>query len=131
MTKEKLMSKVENLTADDLITQVAYDKSFELAFGVKPNCYFVSMLSMGLDELDEVIPLCFTVVSSLPKGDEQCIELANLLWAILTLDLTLKERCTLSEETRQMHAVVLCRTSDHFLGNEVTRRALKIIKLVL
>lgn len=130
MTKEELMNKVLNLTTEDSITQVAYDASFEEAFGVKPNCAFLSMLSIGLDELNEVIPLCFTMVSSLPKGEEQCVELANLLWAILSLDTTLKERCTLDEEARQMHAVALCMMSDHSLGDEVTRKALKIIELI-
>lgn len=131
MTQEEFKSKVKNLTEEDMILQFAYNKSFKDTFGVEPNCSFVSMLSMGFDEPNEVIPLCFTIVSSLPKSEEQCVELANLLWTILTLDLTLKERCTLDEDARQMHAVALCRTSDRFLGDEVTRKALKIINLVL
>lgn len=129
MTKEELMSKVLNLKTEDFITQVAYDASFKEAFGVEPNCAFVSMLSIGLDEPDEVIPLCFTMVSSLPKGEEQCVELANLLWSILSLDTTLKERCTIDEVTRKRHAVALCMMSDQFLGREVTLKALKILNL--
>jgi hypothetical protein len=130
MTKKELMSKMLNLTVDDFITQAAYDKSFRDAFGVTPNIPFVTILGMGLDELDDAIPTCFAVLKETCNRDEQSVELANLLWSVLSLDTTLKERCTLNEEARLKHASALCMTSDHFLGHEVTRKALKIIKMI-
>lgn len=129
MTKEELASKVKDLTMEDFITQAAYDQSFKDVFGFTPKCAFLSMLSVGRDELNDVIPLCFTIVSSMSKSEEQCVELANLLWSVLSLDSTLKEKCPLDIKTRMKHANALCKTSDYFLGNEVTRKALKIINL--
>lgn len=130
MTRKELMSKVKNLTVSDFITQAAYDKSFRDAFGVTPNTPFVTILGMGLDELDDAIPMCFAIMKETCTRDKQHIELANLLWSVLSLNTTMKERCPLNEEERQKHASVLCMTSDHFLGHEVTIKALKILDLL-